>query len=189
MRFSRQLKFPSPHPNLNTNCNSFNSSSFQVDQSHLIHYVPQASSGDDPDTKGLMSATLGLSFTVEPWHFEVQGTSPRRKTSLLAGDGSDQSVMDPMTFLGESSSRTDYQAEAAAGGGKELWVRCEATMPPIGGSVYPYIREVFLGSKVESFNSFQSISSSSTPSNNRVVIMTILVAAGVAFVAADTQMH
>ena len=188
MRFSRQLKFPSPHPNLNTNCNCFNSSSFQVDQSHLIHYVPQASSGDDPDTKGLMSATLGLSFTVEPWHFEVQGTSPRRKTSLLAGDGSDQSVMDPMTFLSESSSRADYQAEAA-GGGKELWVRCEATMPPIGGSVYPYIREVFLGSKVESFNSFQSISSSSTPSNNRVVIMTILVAAGVALVAADTQMH
>ena len=133
-----------------------------------------------------MSATLGLSFTVEPWHFEVQGTSPRRKTSLLAGDGSDQSVMDPMTFMSESSSGTDSMAAAA--GGKELWVRCEATMPPIGGSVYPYIREVFLGSEVETFNSFQSISSSSTPSTQRVVIMTILGAVGVAQAAA-TQMY
>jgi hypothetical protein len=27
---------------------------------------------------------------------------------------------------------------------RELWVRCEATMPPIEGMTYPFTREVFL---------------------------------------------
>ena len=47
---------------------------------------------------------------------------------------------------------------------RELWVECEATMPPLGANrtVYPYTRQLFLGSLAQSFNRFDSISASSS---------------------------
>lgn len=45
---------------------------------------------------------------------------------------------------------------------RELWVKCEATMPPVEGMVFPYNREVFLGSYQQSVKRYDSISSSAS---------------------------
>ena len=126
-----------------------------MDQSHLIHYVPQESVEEDVETRGLMSATLGLSFTVEPWHFQTQGAKGRR-TSISTNPNS--LVIENEMGAGGISE----QVVVRHSGQRELWVKCEASMPPLEGTVYPYTREVFLGSYVDSFNRFESRSSSSS---------------------------
>ena len=75
---------------------------------------------------GLVSATLGLDFTIDESHY-----APRTK---LASDGSS---------LVQSSQ-------------KELWALCEATMPPIKGTTFPFTREIYLGSLSQTFQHFQS---------------------------------
>ena len=73
-----------------------------------------------------MSATLGLDFTIDESYF-----APRTK---LASDGSS---------LVQSAQ-------------KELWALCEATMPPIKGTTFPFTREIYLGSLSQTFQHFQS---------------------------------
>ena len=120
----------------------------------MIHYVPQESVEEDVETRGLMSATLGLSFTVEPWHFQTgQGAKGRRK-SVSTNPNS-------LVIENEMGAGSE-QVVVRHSGQRELWVKCEASMPPLEGTVYPYTREVFLGSYVDSFNRFESRSSSSS---------------------------
>lgn len=76
--------------------------------------------------EGLVSATLGLTFQIDESHY-----APRTR---LDSDGS-------------SLVRSQE---------KELWVLCEATMPPIEGQTFPFTREVFLGSSSRTFDHFQS---------------------------------
>ena len=112
-----------------------------------------------------MSATLGLSFTVEPWHFQPQGSTRRTKHQLADNPADDKPVILGNELLHASGGRIEgntWHGAKRGGGGsgqRELWVKCEASMPPLAGTVYPYTREVFLGSYVDSFNRFQSISS------------------------------
>ena len=94
----------------------------QVDDSYLIQYVPELSRR----SPGLVSATLGLDFTIDESHY-----APRTK---LASDGSS---------LVQSAQ-------------KELWALCEATMPPIKGTTFPFTREIYLGSLSQTFQHFQS---------------------------------
>eukprot|EP00093_Oithona_nana_P014108 14108.XXX_159006_152440_1 [CDS] Oithona nana genome sequencing. len=94
----------------------------EVDDSYLIQYVPELSRR----SPGLVSATLGLDFTIDESHY-----APRTK---LASDGSS---------LVQSSQ-------------KELWALCEATMPPIKGTTFPFTREIYLGSLSQTFQHFQS---------------------------------
>jgi hypothetical protein len=94
---------------------------FQVEDSHLIRYVP-----DKSRETGLVSATLGLAFEVEESNF-----APR---SRLSSDGSS---------MGRSNE-------------KEMWALCEATMPPIEGTTFPFTREVYLGSSLQTFDQLQS---------------------------------
>ena len=116
----------------------------------MIHYVPKESVEEDVETRGLMSATLGLSFTVEPWHFQTQG----QRTSISTNPNS-------LVIENEMGAGSE-QVVVRHSGHRELWVKCEASMPPLEGTVYPYTREVFLGSYVDSFNRFESRSSSSS---------------------------
>ena len=60
------------------------------------------------------------------------------------------------------SSKSSKEGDAISE--RELWVECEATMPPLGANrtVYPYTRQLFLGSLAQSFNRFDSISASSS---------------------------
>ena len=51
---------------------------------------------------------------------------------------------------------------------RELWVRCEATMPPIEGMTYPFTREVFLGSFARSFDRYQAASSEASSSGRHL---------------------
>ena len=78
------------------------------------------------ENPGLVSATLGLSFQIDESHF-----APRAR---LASDGS--------TLMRSQE--------------KELWALCEATMPPIEGTTFPFTREVYLGSLSQTFDHFQS---------------------------------
>ena len=78
------------------------------------------------ESPGLVSATLGLSFQIDESHF-----APRAR---LGTDGS--------TLMRSQE--------------KELWALCEATMPPIEGTVFPFTREVYLGSLSQTFDHFQS---------------------------------
>ena len=78
------------------------------------------------ESPGLVSATLGLSFQIDESHF-----APRAR---LDSDGS--------TLMRSQE--------------KELWALCEATMPPIEGTVFPFTREVYLGSLSQTFDHFQS---------------------------------
>ena len=86
------------------------------------------------ENQGLFHATLGLDFTVEEMHYEHS------------------------MYSSKSSKEGDAISE------RELWVECEATMPPLGANrtVYPYTRQLFLGSLAQSFNRFDSILSSSS---------------------------
>ena len=104
----------------------------QVPESYLIHYLPSKSL----ENEGLFHATLGLDFTVEEMHYEHSSYSIKRFKN------------------GETSVSEE----------RELWVKCEATMPPLGANktVYPFTRNVFLGSLAQSFNRFDSISASSS---------------------------
>ena len=77
----------------------------------------------------MVSATLGLDFRIDASHF-----APRTR---LASDG---------------SSRVQGQH-------KELWAMCEATMPPIEGTTFPFTREIYLGSLLKSYEPFQSAAS------------------------------
>ena len=81
------------------------------------------------ESPGLVSATLGLDFRIDASHF-----APRTR---LASDG---------------SSRVQGQH-------KELWAMCEATMPPIEGTTFPFTREIYLGSLLKSYEPFQSAAS------------------------------
>ena len=78
------------------------------------------------ESPGLVSATLGLSFQIDESHF-----APRAR---LASDGS--------TLMRSQE--------------KELWALCEATMPPIEGTTFPFTREVYLGALSQTFDHFQS---------------------------------
>ena len=114
---------------------------FQVPESYLIHYLPSKSL----ENKGLFHATLGLDFMVEEHHYERSSYSRKRFVELPEGDHN----------------------QAAISEERELWVKCEATMPPLGANktVYPFTRNVFLGSLAQSFNRFDSILSSSSASS------------------------
>jgi hypothetical protein len=48
---------------------------------------------------------------------------------------------------------------------RELWVRCEATMPPIEGMTFPLTRELFLGTFARSFDRY--LASSNANSSRR----------------------
>ena len=113
-------------------------SNFQVPESYLIHYLPSKSL----ENEGLFHATLGLDFTVEELHYERSSYSRKRFVELPDGD----------------------QNKGVISEERELWVKCEATMPPLGANktVYPFTRNVFLGSLAQSFNRFDSILSSSS---------------------------
>lgn len=82
----------------------------------------------EPSTEspGLVSSTLGLDFEIDESHY-----APRTR---LASDGSS---------LVQSRH-------------KELWALCEATMPPIEGSTFPFTREIYLGSLLQTYEPFQS---------------------------------
>ena len=97
------------------------------------------------ENEGLFHATLGLDFTVEEMHYE-RSSYHRKRFVEPPGDNRNQ---------------------AAISGERELWVKCEATMPPLGANktVYPFTRNVFLGSLAQSFNRFDSILSSSSASS------------------------
>ena len=94
------------------------------------------------ENEGLFHATLGLDFTVEEVHYERSSYSRKRFVELPDGD----------------------QNKGVISEERELWVKCEATMPPLGANktVYPFTRNVFLGSLAQSFNRFDSILSSSS---------------------------
>ena len=63
--------------------------------------------------------------------------------------------------LGLSFEVTDYHfAPTVHPGKREMWVRCEATMPPIEGMTFPFTREVFLGTYARSFDSYHATSTS-----------------------------
>ena len=67
--------------------------------------------------------------------------------------------------LGLSFEVTDFHFVATVHPDKkELWVRCEATMPPIEGMTYPFTREVFLGTYARSFDHYHASSKSRTNS-------------------------
>ena len=116
--------------------------SFQVPESYLVHYLPSKSL----ENEGLFHATLGLDFTVEEIHYQHYPFTPKLDFKNMPIDGKISS---------EKKNR-------------ELWVKCEATMPPLGANktVYPYTRNVFLGSLAQSFNRFDSILSSSSSSSS-----------------------
>ena len=94
------------------------------------------------ENEGLFHATLGLDFMVEEHHYERSSYSRKRFVELPDGEHSQASISEE----------------------RELWVKCEATMPPLGANktVYPFTRNVFLGSLAQSFNRFDSILSSSS---------------------------
>ena len=94
------------------------------------------------ENEGLFHATLGLDFTVEEMHYEHSSYSAK--------------------LFVENNYKSDLSQE------RELWVKCEATMPPLGANktVYPFTRNVFLGSLAQSFNRFDSILSSSSSSSS-----------------------
>ena len=105
----------------------------------MVYYLPQESMNrEDIEIPGLLSATLGLDFVVEPYHFQ-----PVSKSKGGSGDVKK----------------------------RELWVKCEATMPPIDGSVFPYVREVFLGAYESAFNRYESISASKSPLKPSYVVV------------------
>ena len=113
----------------------------KVPESYLIHYLPSKSL----ENEGLFHATLGLDFTVEEMHYELSSYNAKR-------------------FVQNSDAHENkYDSEE-----RELWVKCEATMPPLGANktVYPFTRNVFLGSLAQSFNRFDSILSSSSSSSS-----------------------
>ena len=68
------------------------------------------------------------------------------------------------------SSKSSKEGDAISE--RELWVECEATMPPLGANrtVYPYTRQLFLGSLAQSFNRFDSISASSSGGRVRKIV-------------------
>ena len=103
-----------------------------MEDSYLIRYVPKESISEEGSSSGLVSATLGLDFRIDESHF-----APRTR---LASDG---------------SSLVQSQH-------KELWALCEATMPPIEGTTFPFTREIYLGSLVQTYEPFQSASEAIT---------------------------
>ena len=115
--------------------------SFQVPESYLVHYLPSKSL----ENEGLFHATLGLDFTVEEIHYQHYPFTPK------------------LDFKNINDGKISSEKK-----NRELWVKCEATMPPLGANktVYPYTRNVFLGSLAQSFNRFDSILSSSSSSSS-----------------------
>ena len=113
----------------------------KVPESYLIHYLPSKSL----ENEGLFHATLGLDFTVEEMHYEQH------------------SLYNAKRFVEQNDDAHEHDSEE-----RELWVKCEATMPPLGANktVYPFTRNVFLGSLAQSFNRFDSILSSSSSSSS-----------------------
>ena len=103
------------------------------------------------ENEGLFHATLGLDFTVEEHHYERSSYSRKRFVELPDGEHSPAAISED----------------------RELWVKCEATMPPLGANktVYPFTRNVFLGSLAQSFNRFDSILSSSSASASFTPLM------------------
>jgi hypothetical protein len=66
--------------------------------------------------------------------------------------------------LGLSFEVTDYHfAPTVHPGKREMWVRCEATMPPIEGMTFPFTREVFLGTFARSFDRYHATSRANSP--------------------------
>ena len=114
---------------------------FQVPESYLVHYLPSKSL----ENEGLFHATLGLDFTVEEIHYQHYPFTPK------------------LDFKNINDGKISSEKK-----NRELWVKCEATMPPLGANktVYPYTRNVFLGSLAQSFNRFDSILSSSSSSSS-----------------------
>ena len=88
---------------------------------------------------------------VEEHHYERSSYSRKRFVELPDGEHSQASISEE----------------------RELWVKCEATMPPLGANktVYPFTRNVFLGSLAQSFNRFDSILSSSSASASLTSLM------------------
>lgn len=96
------------------------------------------------ENPGLVSATLGLSFQIDESHF-----APRAR---LASDGS--------TLMRSQE--------------KELWALCEATMPPIEGTTFPFTREVYLGSLSQTFDHFQSDANGLLCSFVKMLLITVI---------------
>lgn len=99
-----------------------------------------------PSGQGLVSATLGLDFRIDESHF-----APRTR---LASDGSS---------LVQSSK-------------KELWALCEATMPPIEGTTFPFTREIYLGSLLQTYEPFQSASKAAVSSCLGILMLITVIA-------------
>ncbi len=141
---------------------------------------------DKSNSTGLVSATLGLTFYIEDSHFAPR--SPRARAPAGSDSGAlsafDRELDDPggprlaremelerkrgRDSSGSSSSFFDSGSGLSPSSGsgiqeKELWVLCEATMPPIEGQTFPFTRELYLGSMYQTFDHYQS-SASSLPS-------------------------
>ena len=118
----------------------------------MIHYLPSTSL----ENEGLFHATLGLDFTVEEIHYQHSSYSAKHFIENSYEDDDD-----------DNDNEKKFERRGVSED-RELWVKCVATMPPLGANktVYPYTRNVFLGSLAQSFNRFDSILSSSSSSSS-----------------------
>lgn len=116
----------------------------EVPDSLLIRYVPGRSEN------GLASATLGLSFEIDETHLSK---AERPFVPMVVQDLDDNMGTWQTSLTTTTTSSTTFRRRINE---RELWALCKATMPPIEGTVFPYTREVFLGSFTQTFDHFQS---------------------------------
>ena len=133
----------------------------------LIKYV-----ADKSNETGLVSATLGLTFYIEESHFAPRDLRKRPSGTYGPEAGIELGLDGVEVPVGSRERPRDpgggppgygYSAPPSGIQEKELWVKCEATMPPIEGKTYPFTREAYLGSTFQTFDHYQS-KSLKTPS-------------------------